>query len=225
MRMSIGRYTLVALWFTSAACSGNGMPDAARSDATAQDAAVVDSTVQDVATTDGPPAPEAGAGDAAVDQGPDTSSTDAPSDAGSDVVQADTAIADGGSCSSLSQMGSLITETFDPGPIPSMTGGAIVDGTYVQVSRVRYNRSSGTPGSRRSSLYISGSRWDVITEVTGSMPGRTTLTATAGPGSALRLVIACPPLGLMFSQSYTVSGNQLRIVEPSTQSVDTFMRL
>lgn len=166
------------------------------------DVAAADSTVEDVrAQTD------SGAVDAATDV----------------ALAEDSAVADAsGACNDLTLLGADVTISSNPAMAPTLTGGAITDGTYVLTQGVAYGRPAGVMAMQRTTLRIAGARWNFVTTSSGTMI-RQTFDVMVGPGAQLRSQLLCPVATAGTLEGYTASGTQLTLLD-RTGVVFTFER-
>ncbi|HEY4188390.1 MAG TPA: hypothetical protein VGP07_25170, partial [Polyangia bacterium] len=128
--------------------------------------------------------------------------------------------AGGGSCTSLALSGPQITKTTHAGPAPTMTGGLIVDGTYLLTAMDKYNNTSGANTHRETWVFSAGT-FAVIGEDSSSNPTiqrvSGTYTTTYPSGNTFTLTITCPNSGTQVSQ-YTVTGNNIQVLSEPTSS-------
>ncbi len=159
---------------------------------TPTDVAAVDSAADDVrAQTD------SGAVDASSDvaASEDSSATDAS-----------------GACNDLTLLGADVTITSNPAMPPTLSGGAITDGTYVLTQGVAYGRPAGVMASQRTTLRIGGARWNFVTTASGTMI-RQTFDVTLGPGAQLRSQLTCPVATAGTLDGYSATGTQLMLLD------------
>src|SRR6185437_9224770 len=64
--------------------------------------------------------------------------------------------AGGGTCNAVANVGTAVSETTDPGPTPTMTGGTIADGTYVLASAVYYAGSTAGSKTHKRTFQVAG---------------------------------------------------------------------
>ncbi len=150
--------------------------------------------------------------DATVDAGLDVvdAATDARGDVPGDGADAEPPISCTGRCNTFDNISPTITRTVVQGSPPAMTGGAIVDGTYVVSSIVHYNGDTSLYSLAETSV-ITGNFDAWVASTNGQAPTRYTTTFTTA-GNQMVLSICCPtttPLTL----SYTTNGTTLTHVD------------
>jgi hypothetical protein len=68
-------------------------------------------------------------------------------------------------CNALANVGPVVTLTAHPAALPAMTGGQLLDGTYVLTSLVSYAGASPDPETRKETIVIAG---EIVQQVYGS---------------------------------------------------------
>ena len=111
-----------------------------------------------------------------------------------------------GTCNNFANIAPTIARTVDPGPAPMMTGGNIVDGTYVTSSIVHYNGDS-TPYTLAETSIISGNYDTWVSSINGNAEMRvtTTLVAMNNQISLPCAVRGRPISDLLHDQRHTLS--------------------
>jgi hypothetical protein len=103
--------------------------------------------------------------------------------------------ADGGAagvdCDAIANVGAVISVTSEAGPPPALTGGTVIDGTYVLTSEVFYNgESDDTITSKRTLVIAEGTLKNV--ESKDGDPDRIIAGTYSTSGTALTLSTVCP---------------------------------
>jgi hypothetical protein len=184
------------------------------------------------------------------DSGPDTSIPEAGSEGGDDAALAPLdggqgsdgagsddsgALAacvgswDGGPvCSALVDIGPAVAETCIAGPVPTGTGGTIVDGTYVLTEYLRFGChivdagvfEAGTPGNplHSETVVVSGGCLQGAGHINGG-PNWQTVSFTVSNGE-MTAVVQCPG-GQQAPQTltYTADGSSLALYFPDNAEV------
>jgi hypothetical protein len=142
--------------------------------------------------------------------------------ADSDGADAEPPITCSGSCNTFDNISPTITRTVNQGLPPAMTGGTIVDGTYVVSSIVQYN-GDATSYSLAETSVITGNFDAWVASTNGQLPVRYTTTFTT-VGNQLMLSVCCPAPGSL-TISYTTDGTTLAHVDPlNSNRVITYTR-
>jgi hypothetical protein len=182
-------------------------PDSGLTDANApdlvydgSDASSADATLDG---SDGSDVPAPDAMDGRVDDAPDA--PDGSVDA--------SPVLDGG-CNAIVLDGPIVAGTLSPLPPPTMTGGTIVDGTYVLWSITGYTGGdAGTPMpphvAQETSIIAGSSIQTAFVFDTMSLRGSGTIAAT---GSTLTIMLTCPPMMGWTSVQYTATTTDLGIL-------------
>lgn len=126
-----------------------------------------------------------------------------------------------GDCNALVNIGQVVHETADPGSLPTMTGGTLVDGTYVLVSNVQYATSSADSDTHKRTIQIAGDTIQLVNSDNGGPDIHATLKI-APSGSALNETAACP-VGLQITPgTYTATATTLAIQKNGSNQVETY---
>jgi hypothetical protein len=150
-----------------------------------------------------------------------SSSTTAPTttDAGSttDAATTDSATAsDTGSgadanptdvCAEVANVGGQVMKDHDPGPPPAMTGGTVVDGTYVLTKMVQYNGENGQLAHQETMVFKNGNGQIVGTE----------------SGKTQRLFFSYTTSGNEMTKVVTCGGPAGSVVQKYTATATTFV--
>lgn len=179
--------------------------DAADASSDASEDASADTSL-DVSEDVGPDAAEDASADAgedgAMDAGEDAS-TDAAMDAGEDATDA------GDDCHALALSGGEVP-FVRVGSLPAMTGGAIREGVYRATA---VSVTSAITGSYRGTWEFTGSRVDVLDQLTLSAPGPLTPESYdfTTSGITLSRTETCPDTADPLVTEYTAAGDQLLV--------------
>lgn len=128
-----------------------------------------------------------------------------------------------GPCNTLTITGVLVDQQAVAGSPPTGTGGAIADGLYDLTETTLFvgpGAIGPTGKSFRETLAITGGTWQqarVTITSAGQAQTQSTFTAAVS-GSSVALSETCPTPSLAESFTYTVAGNQLRLISPSRQT-------
>jgi hypothetical protein len=174
----------------------------------------------------------AGGGGGAKDGGTDTSAAEAGQDAKVDMSAEKPADASpisdaspgscAGTCNSLAHLGTTVTRTVSAAAVPAMTGGAVLDGTYVVTGVVHYNNDTA-PFTLKATAVLTGRTDTWVESLNGSADLHITATFTTN-GSTFHVTTCCPAASSADS-GYTASGNTLSVVDPSdTNRVITYTK-
>ncbi|HMI83966.1 MAG TPA: hypothetical protein VK550_07715 [Polyangiaceae bacterium] len=147
--------------------------------------------------------------DVAVDTDADVAA-DAITDISPDRADAGPPGTCGGTCNTFANIGQTITRTIDQGSPPPMTGGMLVDGTYVATSIVQYN-GDPAPYSLSETSVIAGNIDTWIASMNGQPQVRYTTTITT-TGNQLAFTFCCPTTG-SFTILYTTDGTTLTHID------------
>jgi hypothetical protein len=202
--------------------NGDAEPPA---EGSAPDAAIGDAAPDAGANADAAPSVDASLADASPADG---SPTDAPS--GTDGADgSDGSLGDGGACTSLANVGPVVTPTCATGTEPIGTGGTLADGTYVLTSQTYYQSGQGGACPQfplAVTIAISqGSAQEVITAYAHADGGQALATATAAftvapqgdNGISLTTVCNTAPQGAATqSSTFTAAGNTLTLFSPDS---------
>jgi hypothetical protein len=204
---------------SDASLDGDARRDANLDDDRAGDVAgdMAIETVQDVTSEDTAAEPSL---DVAMEPTIDVGA-DAPLDTAGDGPDAPPGTC-GGVCNTFDDIGQTVTRSVDQGPVPPMTGGTILDGTYVATSIVQYNGDS-TAFSLSETSIISGNIDAWIASTNGQAPVRYTTTFTTS-NNQMAFVFCCPVPGNL-TITYTTDGATISNVDPANPNrVITYTR-
>jgi len=162
-----------------------------------------DATAEDTAAEPRLDAPSETAVDAVADASADTS-RDTVDDGPPGICMAP--------CNTFDNIAQTITRTVDPGSPPTMTGGNLVDGTYVTTSIVQYNGDTTTYTLAETSV-ISGNMDAWVASTNGNPPVRYTTTFTT-TNNQMAFTLCCPTPGNL-TISYTTDGTTISHVDPA----------
>jgi hypothetical protein len=110
----------------------------------------------------------------------------------------------------------------DSDPTPTMTGGTIVEGTYVVTSIVQYNDDS-TPYSLSETSVITGNFDAWVASTNGGAEVRYTTTYTTN-NNQLAFNVCCPSF-FNLTILYTTNGTTISYIDPANPNrVITFTR-
>jgi hypothetical protein len=127
-----------------------------------------------------------------------------------------------GACNTFDNISQTVMRTVAQGATPAMTGGTIVDGTYVVTSIVHYNGDMSAFSLAETSV-IAGNMDAWISETNGQAPVRYTTTFTAN-NNQLAFDFCCPSGGTL-TILYTTDGTTLSHVDPANPNrVITYTR-
>jgi hypothetical protein len=147
---------------------------------------------------------------------------DVPADKSGDGADAAPPGTCSGSCNTFADIGQTITRTVDSGPPPVMTGGNIVDGTYVATDIVQYN-GDNTMFSLSETSIISGNLDAWVSSTNGQAPVRYTTTFTTS-NNQMAFTFCCPATGNL-TITYTTDGMTISNVDPANPNrVITYTR-
>jgi len=128
----------------------------------------------------------------------------------------------GGTCNTIIDIGQTITRTVENGPPPMMTGGNIVDGTYVATAVVQYNGDMSTYVFSETSI-ISGN-YDAWVSTINGQTTRYMTTWTTTNVNQMTFDICCPT-SADITILYTTTGNTLTHIDPANPNrVITYTR-
>ncbi|MET0595346.1 MAG: hypothetical protein ABW133_21795 [Polyangiaceae bacterium] len=194
---------------------GSSEPDGNREDAKdvsndPEDDRTVDSTSEPRIDVTNDPTVDIGL-DAVADTSPDVTDGGPPG------------TCDAGACSTFANISPNVTRTVEMGPTPMMTGGTIVDGTYIVTSIVHYNNDISMYSLSETSI-ISGNMDAWIASTNGGAPVRYTTYFTTASPNQMSFTFCCPaPANLTIL--YTSDGTTLAHVDPANPNrVITYTR-
>jgi hypothetical protein len=118
-----------------------------------------------------------------------------------------------GECNSVEILGPPAPVTFDSALPPPMTGGTIMDGTYVLTSAVGHGRMGTAMGMQSTTLRITGARWELASMSTRM--DRVSLRVEQTGPSTLRSTVTCPTNTPGIFERWTASGTTLRVLDQS----------
>jgi hypothetical protein len=131
------------------------------------------------------------------------------------------------SCHTLANLGDEVYATSSPAPVPEMTGGEIVDGTYVLTAAVIYGGADPEPWPVKQTILITegGQKVELVGSIDGGPDVRTTV-AQAPSGNDLNSIDVCPPQASPNRILYTATPNSLTVFIDQAESnlVLTFTR-
>jgi hypothetical protein len=128
-----------------------------------------------------------------------------------------------GACNAIANVGTPVAETANAAALPAMTGGTIVDGTYVLISNVQYAGSSAGTKTHKRTLAISGTTIQLVNSDDAGADVHVTLKI-APSGNALNETLTCPT-GLPFTPgTYTATATTLAIQKSGSQQVETYAK-
>jgi hypothetical protein len=143
--------------------------------------------------------------DAPIDIG-----ADAPADNAGDSADTGSPGTCGGGCSTFPNISPNVMRTVDQGSPPVMTGGTVVDGTYVVSGIVQYNGDT-TPYSLSETSVIAGNIDAWVASTNGQLPVRFTTTFTT-TGNQMVFAFCCPTSGSL-TILYTTDGTTLSHID------------
>jgi hypothetical protein len=147
---------------------------------------------------------------------------DARVDASRDAADAGPPGTCGGACNTFPNISPPITRTVVQGSPPTMTGGTIVDGTYLVTSIIQYNGDS-TPYSLSETSVIGGNIDAWVASTNGQPPVRFTTTFTT-TNNQMAFTFCCPTAGNL-TISYTTDGATLSHIDAANPNrVITYTR-
>ena len=125
-------------------------------------------------------------------------------------------------CNSFANVSPTVTRTVDMGPAPPMTGGTIVDGTYIVSSIVQYNGDT-MPYTLSETSVIAGNVDAWVSSINGAIPTRYTTTFTTS-NNQMAFAVCCPtPFNMTIL--YTTDGTTLSHIDPANPNrVITYTR-
>jgi hypothetical protein len=164
--------------------------------------------VQDVTAEDATADPKV---DTAIDVAIDVGA-DARADTPADVADAGPPGTCTGACNTFDNISQTITRTIDQGSPPTMTGGTLVDGTYVVTSIVHYN-GDNAPYTLAETSVIGGGIDAWVASTNGQAPVRYTTTFST-VNNQLVFAFCCPAAGNL-TILYTTDGTTISHVDPA----------
>lgn len=144
-------------------------------------------------------------------------------DASRDTVDAGPPGTCSGFCNTIDLLGQTITRTVESGPVPTMTGGAIVDGTYVTTKIVQY-LDDPLPYTLSETSIIAGGIDAWVSSMNGGASTRATTTMTFNSNGQMVLTFCCGGTNAV-TISYSSDGTTLSHIDPlNTNRVITYTR-
>lgn len=130
---------------------------------------------------------------------------------------------DGGTtCNTIANVGAVVNETTDPGALPTMTGGSLVDGTYVMTSHVEYGTTSTSTGTHKATFQVSGGNVQLVVSDNGAPDSHVDLTLTLS-GNQYSFASTCPA-GWNESGTFTATPTTWATVKTGSSTVVTFTK-
>lgn len=132
--------------------------------------------------------------------------------------------ADGSStCNAITNVAPIVGKTTHAGPPPAMTGGTVMDGTYVLTAMDKYNGTTGSNTHQETWIFSAGQVQ--IVAVDSSMSGEIRAAGTyATVGNGMTLNLTCPTSTSVMNP-YTASATQLLLVNANDPNeIHTFTR-
>jgi hypothetical protein len=157
----------------------------------------------------------------------DTAPNDAATgDTGSDTgtVVTDSAPAETGDpCTAVANTGASVSKTTNAVPTPMMTGGTIVDGTYVLTKWDLYNGETGTSTHKETFVFAAGKGQRVGSTDGGADKAIFFDYATSGT-NAITLTLTCGGMGTV-ATTYSATATTFVFASPSNKNqVQTFTK-
>jgi hypothetical protein len=143
------------------------------------------------------------------------SSATTPDAAGDAAASSDAALdgadaLDGGECNAIAQLGDPVTTSCDAGAAPAMTGGSIVDGTYLLTESHFFGNCDESVLSE--TLVVSqGTAQSITTDATTGMSSRRNLTIATTSGSSTLTQTETCPINLVATVGFSATPAQLTI--------------
>jgi hypothetical protein len=124
-----------------------------------------------------------------------TTSTDgAPTDAADASLAADAGDAGdaGAMCNTVTNQATVVTPTLGTGAAPTLTGGTVTDGTYVETMLQQFGGDGGLPPPEQSTIVLSAGTFAEVVKV-GTTETRlfSTFTVTDASVGALHIITTC----------------------------------
>lgn len=132
-----------------------------------------------------------------------------------------------GACNTVVNVGSPVSKTSDPGPVPAFTGGTILDGTYVLTAVIDYNGHSGSTVSTETLILSAGGTHleETATEVSSGVSKEQRNTATlSASGSALTIGVTCPAT-VSLPAKFTATATDFRFLVDDPNEVHVFTKM
>ncbi len=125
-----------------------------------------------------------------------------------------------GGCNTLVNDGGDVPELAATGAPPTMTGGAIADGTYVLTARQDWQGSCNC--TTRQKLVVAAGQAQLV-QHTDSAPDLHLTAALTTSGNALSLKVSCPAATTM-DLLYTATATEIQVFDPKDQSLNVFTK-
>jgi hypothetical protein len=140
-----------------------------------------------------------------------------------------------GSCNTITNDGTPITEMRVAADIPTSTGGTLVDGTYHLTRREIYTGSTGASGptgdTRKATLVITNATtasltMDFATSINGAGDSRERYSGNVPASGVPQFAVtrSCPPIAVISVSGFSATGNTLVLVNQNDGEVDTWTR-
>ncbi|MBI2395824.1 MAG: hypothetical protein HYV09_40035 [Deltaproteobacteria bacterium] len=114
-------------------------------------------------------------------------------------------------CAPITNVGTVITKTTVSSAPPTMTGGTIVDGTYVLTNITKYNGVVGSITHKETMLFSGGNGQNVDSADGG--PDKHTYFKYTTSGSELTMTVACGGAGSL-KIKYTATPTTFTLITP-----------
>ena len=128
-----------------------------------------------------------------------------------------------GDCNTLTNVGTVVSETTNASALPAMTGGTIVDGTYVLSSAVEYAGSTADTKTHKRTLKISGTTIQIVNSDNGGPDVHATLSI-APSGNKMNETMTCPVAGAVTQGAYTATATTLAILKDGENLIETYTK-
>ncbi len=116
-----------------------------------------------------------------------------------------------------------ITPVGNSAQKPNMTGGNIVDGTYILTSIVEYDTTSGFTETRKRTLKVNGNTVQVVNSDNGGPDVHATISiAPAGTSPLLNAAFTCPAVSGTLADYYTAASTSLQLRKSGDNQVYTY---
>ncbi len=126
-------------------------------------------------------------------------------------------------CNQLVNLGTAITPVGNSAQKPNMTGGNIVDGTYILTSIVEYDTTSGFTETRKRTLKVNGNTVQVVNSDNGGPDVHATISiAPAGTSPLLNAAFTCPAVSGTLADYYTAASTSLQLRKSGDNQVYTY---
>lgn len=135
----------------------------------------------------------------------------------------DTSVNPTGACNTLANVGTSVSETANAAAVPVMTGGTIVDGTYVLTSNVQYAGSGAGSKTHKRTLAISGTTLQLVNSDNGGPDVHVTIKV-APVGAELNEMGTCPAGFALTPGTYTATATTLEIQKNGSKQLETYTK-